>query len=483
MALLKKYIWVLLGPVSFLILSFLPVPKGISPEAWKVLAMASLMLIWWISEAVPIAVTSLLPLVLLPSMGVAKLEAAAAPYANPVVYLFMGGFVIALAMEKWALHKRIALQIVNMTGTNANGIIGGFMMATAFISMWISNTATAIMMLPIGLSIITLMQNQISPDKENEKGLRNFSISMMLAIAYGANIGGTATIIGTPPNVVFAGYMRENFNVEVTFLTWMMIGTPFAIILLIFTYFLTVKVLFPNNLGNFGGAKEIINSELKELGPMTTGEKLTLLIFISTALSWIFRLQIDSIFPAIKISDTTIALVAAMLLFIIPVSLHKKEFLLNWSDTEKLPWGILLLFGGGLSLADSLASTGIINIIGDQFKGLDSEGWVFIIGLSTVSLFLTEVMSNVALVTIFLPVVGAIAVGAGIPPIQLCIPVTIAASCAFMFPMSTPPNAIVFASGRITIGQMAKAGFILNLITILVIAFLVKFLFPFVLGN
>jgi sodium-dependent dicarboxylate transporter 2/3/5 len=386
-------------------------------------------------------------------------------------------------MEKWALHKRIALQIVNMTGTNANGIIGGFMMATAFISMWISNTATAIMMLPIGLSIITLMQNQISPDKENEKGLRNFSISMMLAIAYGANIGGTATIIGTPPNVVFAGYMRENFNVEVTFLTWMMIGTPFAIILLIFTYFLTVKVLFPNNLGNFGGAKEIINSELKELGPMTTGEKLTLLIFISTALSWIFRLQIDAIFPAIKISDTTIALVAAMLLFIIPVSLHKKEFLLNWSDTEKLPWGILLLFGGGLSLADSLASTGIINIIGDQFKGLDSEGWVFIIGLSTVSLFLTEVMSNVALVTIFLPVVGAIAVGAGIPPIQLCIPVTIAASCAFMFPMSTPPNAIVFASGRITIGQMAKAGFILNLITILVIAFLVKFLFPFVLGN
>lgn len=483
MALLKKYIWVLLGPVSFLIMSFLPVPKGISPEAWKVLAMASLMLIWWISEAVPIAVTSLLPLVLLPSMGVAKLEAAAAPYANPVVYLFMGGFVIALAMEKWALHKRIALQIVNMTGTNANGIIGGFMMATAFISMWISNTATAIMMLPIGLSIITLMQNQISPDKENEKGLRNFSISMMLAIAYGANIGGTATIIGTPPNVVFAGYMRENFNVEVTFLTWMMIGTPFAIILLIFTYFLTVKVLFPNNLGNFGGAKEIINSELKELGPMTTGEKLTLFIFISTALSWIFRLQIDAIFPAIKISDTTISLVAAMLLFIIPVSLHKKEFLLNWSDTEKLPWGILLLFGGGLSLADSLASTGIINIIGDQFKGLDSEGWVFIIGLSTVSLFLTEVMSNVALVTIFLPVVGAIAVGAGIPPIQLCIPVTIAASCAFMFPMSTPPNAIVFASGRITIGQMAKAGFILNLITILVIAFLVKFLFPFVLGN
>jgi solute carrier family 13 (sodium-dependent dicarboxylate transporter), member 2/3/5 len=483
MALFKKYIWVLLGPISFLIMSFLPVPKGITPEAWKVLAMASLMLIWWISEAVPIAVTSLLPLVLLPSMGVAKLEAAAAPYANPVVYLFMGGFVIALAMEKWALHKRIALQIVNMTGTNANGIIGGFMMATAFISMWISNTATAIMMLPIGLSIITLMQNQISPDKENEKGLRNFSISMMLAIAYGANIGGTATIIGTPPNVVFAGYMRENFDIEVTFLTWMMIGTPFAIILLIFTYFLTVKVLFPNNLGNFGGAKEIINSELKELGPMTTGEKLTLFIFISTALSWIFRLQIDAIFPAIKISDTTIALVAAMLLFIIPVSLHKKEFLLNWSDTEKLPWGILLLFGGGLSLADSLASTGIINIIGDQFKGLDSEGWVFIIGLSTVSLFLTEVMSNVALVTIFLPVVGAIAVGAGIPPIQLCIPVTIAASCAFMFPMSTPPNAIVFASGRITIGQMAKAGFILNLITILVIAFLVKFLFPFVLGN
>lgn len=483
MTLIKKYFWVLLGPLCFVIMHWIPAPGVFSPEAWKVLAMASFMLIWWISEAVPIAVTSLLPLVLLPSMGVAKLDAAAAPYANPVVYLFMGGFVIALAMEKWALHKRIALYIINLTGTNANGIIGGFMLATAFISMWISNTATAIMMLPIGLSIISLLQNQISANIENEKGLRNFSICMMLAIAVGANIGGTATIIGTPPNVVFAGYMRENFNIEVTFITWMMIGTPFAIILLICTYFLIVKLLFPNNLGNFVGAREIIKGEKENLGPMTTGEKLTLFVFISTALSWIFRLQIDTLFPAIKISDTTIALVAAMLLFIIPVSLHKKEFLLNWSDTEKLPWGILLLFGGGLSLADSLANTGIINIIGDQFKDLDTAGWVFILGLTTVSLFLTEVMSNVALVTIFLPVVGAIAVGAGIPPIQLCIPVTIAASCAFMFPMSTPPNAIVFASGRITIGQMAKAGFILNLITIVVIALLVKFLFPLVLGT
>jgi sodium-dependent dicarboxylate transporter 2/3/5 len=459
------------------------VPKGISPEAWKVLAMAAFMLVWWISEAVPIAVTSLLPLVLLPSMGVATLEATAAPYANPVVFLFMGGFVIALAMEKWALHKRIALYIVHLTGTNANGIIGGFMMATAFISMWISNTATAIMMLPIGLSIISLVQHQIIPNKENQKGLQHFSIAMMLAIAYGANIGGTATIIGTPPNVVFAGYMRENFDMEVTFLTWMLIGTPFAIILLAFTFLLIVKILFPNNLGNFGGAKEIINNEIKHLGPISIGEKLTLFVFISTALSWIFRLQLDALFPAIKLSDTTIALVAAILLFIIPVSLHKKEFLLNWKDTEKLPWGILLLFGGGLSLADSLASTGIINLIGNQFNGLDAAGWIFILGLSTVSLFLTEVMSNVALVTIFLPVVGAIAVGAGIPPVQLCIPVTIAASCAFMFPMSTPPNAIVFASGRISIGQMAKAGFLLNLITIIVIAFLVKFLFPYILGN
>jgi len=483
MILIKKYGWVLLGPLSFVGMYFVPVPNGISPEAWKVLAMALFMLIWWISEAVPIAVTSLLPLVLLPSMGVSKLESAAAPYANPVVFLFMGGFVIALAMEKWALHKRIALYIVNLTGTNANGIIGGFMIATAFISMWISNTATAIMMLPIGLSIITLMQHQIISDKENEKGLQHFSIAMMLAIAYGANIGGTATIIGTPPNVVFAGYMRENFDMEVTFLTWMLIGTPFAMILLAFTYLIIVKILFPNNLGNFGGAKEIIDNEIKNLGPMTNGEKLTLVVFISVALSWIFRLQLDALFPAIKLSDTTIALVAAILLFIIPVSLHKKEFLLNWTDTEKLPWGILLLFGGGLSLADSLASTGIINMIGEQFNGLDTAGWIFILGLTTVSLFLTEVMSNVALVTIFLPVVGAIAVGAGIPPVQLCIPVTIAASCAFMFPMSTPPNAIVFASGRISIGQMAKAGFILNLVTIIVITFLVKFLFPSILGN
>jgi len=475
---LRQYFWILLGPALFTLLLLIPPAGGLSPEAWKVLAMAALMLTWWISEAVPIAVTSLLPMVLLPSLGVSSLDDAAAPYANPVVFLFMGGFIIALALEKWELHKRIALHIINLTGTRADGIIGGFMLATAAISMWISNTATAIMMLPIGLSIIALMQQQVPPSPENQKGLARFSICMMLAIAYGANIGGTATIIGTPPNVVFAGYMRETFNMEVTFFTWMVVGIPFALVLLLLSYLLLVKVLLPNRLGHFGGAREIIRSELAQLGPMTPGERLTLLVFVFTALSWIFRLQLDDLFPGIRISDTFIALAAAVILFVLPVDLKKKEFVLTWKDTEKLPWGILLLFGGGLSLADSLATTGLIDMIGNQFKGLDIAGWLFILALSAVSLFLTEVMSNVALVTIFLPVVGAMAIGAGIPPLQICIPVTLAASCAFMFPMSTPPNAIVFASGRISIGQMARAGFLLNLLTIGVIVLLVKCLFP-----
>ena len=487
-----KQIGLILGPVLFLVFLLIPNPPGLNPEAWKVLAIAVFMLTWWVTEAVHLAVAALLPLVLLPLLGVQplgetgypvgpagafKIGDAAAPYASPIVFLFMGGFMIALAMERWSLHRRIALNIVKLTGTNADGIILGFMLATAVLSMWISNTATTVLMLPIALSVINLLVD--NPSNIQEKGMRNFALSMMLGIAYAANIGGTATIIGTPPNVVFAGIMKENFGVEVTFAQWIIFGLPFAILLLGITFFIIVKLLHPNKLGEFEGAQEIIAREVEELGPISKGEKRTLVIFLATAVLWIFRKTIVGYLPdGVDLSDAGIAMLATVALFVMPINFRDHQYVLAWKDTEKLPWGILLLFGGGLSLANALSETGLIKLIGDQFTGMGGAAFLIILGLAAVSLYLTEIMSNVALVAVFLPVVGAIALGADINILQVCIPVTLAASCAFMLPMSTPPNAIVFASGHLKVAQMVRAGFILNIITILMVSILAEWILP-----
>lgn len=475
---LSKAIGLYLGPVLFLIILLTPPVQGISENAWKVLAMALLMLCWWVTEAVPLPVSALLPMLLLPLLGIVNIQKASAPYADPIVFLFMGGFMVAVAMEKWNLHQRIALNIIRLTGTNANGIILGFFLATALISMWISNTATAIMMLPIGLSVIQLLFKSLST--RDAKGVRNFALCIMLAIAYGANIGGTATIIGTPPNVVFAGYIRETYHYEVPFARWFAVGLPFSLILLGLSYTVMVFLLFPNRLGKFDGVEHLIRDELKALGKMSVGERNTLLVFLATALLWIFRAPLVQLLSGIALSDTGIAILATLALFVIPVNFRKWEFVLDWRDTEKLPWGILLLFGGGLSLANALETTGIIQLIGDQFSGMQAWGFWLIIGLTAASLYLTEIMSNVALVTIFLPVVGGIAQGVGIDPLTVCITVTLAASCAFMLPMSTPPNAIVFASGHVKVSDMIKAGFWLNIISIFLIGLAAQFVIPYV---
>lgn len=461
---------IFLGPAVFALLLLLPQPDTLSPEAWRVLAMAALMIIWWVTEAIPIPVTSLLPIICLPLLGIGNIKEAAAPYSNPVVFLFMGGFMIALAMEKWSLHRRIALNIIRLTGTNANGILLGFMLATAFLSMWISNTATAVMMLPIAVSVIDLLTRE--PDKYPKEGIRNFALAMMLGIAYCASIGGMATIIGTPPNVVLKGFVRDQYGYEISFVQWMAVGLPFAAMLLAVTYFILVKVIHPNRLGNFEGGRELIRAELDELGPPSPGEKRTLYIFIATALLWTFGSLINKWIPGLRLSDEGIALIGATALFLVPLNFRKGDFVLEWRDTQRLPWGILLLFGGGLSLADALSKTGIIGLIGQQFAGMESAGILLILGLTAVSLYLTEVMSNVALVSIFLPVVSGVALGAGLDPILVLMPVTLAASCAFMLPMSTPPNAIVFASGHINIPQMVRVGFWLNIIAILLITVL-----------
>ncbi|MEL7423548.1 MAG: SLC13 family permease [Bacteroidota bacterium] len=460
---------------------------GFESPAWRVLAIAALMLIWWVSEAVPIAVTAILPMVLLPALQVYDMKTAAAPYANPIIFLFMGGFMLALAMEKWKLHRRIALTIVRFTGTNANGIILGFMLATAFLSMWISNTATTVMMLPIGVSVIDLLRSD-QQEPSVKAGTTAFAISMMIGIAYAANIGGTATIIGTPPNVVFSGFIEQTYDTEISFASWISFALPFALILLLLTYFTLTRVIFPNRLGRFQGAQELIRSQLQALGKISLPEKRTLIVFVITALAWIFRkkinlyLGLDKADGDLELTDAMIAMFATISLFVFPVNWKKGKFLLDWADTQRLPWGILLLFGGGLSLADALKNVGLIDLIGTQFSDANLTGFWILLGLTAVSLFLTEIMSNVALVTVFLPVVGAIALGMELDPILFCIPVTLAASCAFMLPMSTPPNAIVFASGYLRIADMAKAGFWLNWIAIMLIACLTQWILPMMLA-
>ncbi len=379
----------------------------------------------------------------------------------------MGGFVIAIAMEKWKLHLRIALNIVSLTGTNANGIIFGFMLATAFLSMWISNTATTVMMLPIALSIIQILtersENEIQLDS---KKVKLFALSMMLAIAYAANIGGVATIIGTPPNTVFAGFMEKQ-GIQIGFLQWMLLGVPFSMIMIVITFLMLTKVLYPNKLGNFSGAKQLIQNEKIKLGKISNSERKVLIVFVCTALAWITRQYINQLFPALNLSDTGIAMLGAISLFLIPTKFSGGEFILGWEDMKKLPWGILILFGGGLSLASAMANTGIIDLIGNYISERNTWETIWIIlAVTATVLFMTELMSNVALITIFLPVIAGISVGLGENILWFAIPATIASSCAFMLPMATPPNAIVFASEKVKISEMAKAGFWLNLISV-----------------
>jgi len=428
------------------------------------------MIIWWVTEAIPIYVTALLPMVCLPLLGIFSIAESTVSYANPIIFLFMGGFIIAIGLEKHNLHSRIALNLIKLTGTNVNGIILGFMLATAFLSMWISNTATTVMMLPIAMSVINLLQKPVADHSISEQSFRKFSLGLMLSIAYAANIGGTATIIGTPPNVVLAGYIRQFYQIDLDFSKWLMIGFPVSFTLLFITYFLITRVLFPSRIGTIPGSSQLVEDQLKALGKFTKEEKLVAIVFTLTAASWILRKPINQLIGQNLLNDTIIAMTGGILMFLMPVKFKKAEFLLNWEDMKRLPWGILILFGGGLTLAKGLQETGIIQLIGSNIAGMpDISLWVMLLLLTSVMLFMTELMSNVALTTIFIPVVIGIANGLGINGLIFAIPVTLAASCAFMMPISTPPNAIVFSSGQIRIKDMMRAGFILNLISILVL--------------
>ncbi|MDX1935583.1 MAG: DASS family sodium-coupled anion symporter [Flavihumibacter sp.] len=473
---LKKWLPFLFGIILFrLFYSFNPF--NVNPEAVNVLAIGVLMITWWVTEALPMPVVAMVPFVLFPIMKVAGIKETATPYADPIIFLFMGGFMIGLAIEKWNLHKRIALSIVNKTGTSGNRIVLGFILATGFLSMWLSNTATTMMMFPIAASVIHVV-------KENHKGNGNthaFAAAIMLAIAYASNFGGIATIIGTPPNVAFVAFIEKKYNYTPQFADWMLICTPLSLLLLISLYFVLVKWLLPNNIQSDAATKALIKEELRQLGPLSKAEKRVLVVFICTALLWITKDLINTS-GIIKLDDTIIALLGGISLFAIPsgkTTDEKTEHLLEWKDTSKMAWGILLLFGGGLTLAAALEKAGLIAQLGSWIANYAGNSLLLLIFLTAfISLFVSELMSNVAQVIVFAPVMGGIADALGINPLLLGLPMTLAASCASMMPMGTPPNAIVFASGYLKLKDMLKAGFVMNIIAVLLITLFSYYLIP-----
>ena len=466
----------ILGPMICLAIMIIP-SDIISPEADPVIGVAVWMILWWITEVVSISVTALIPLTFFPLLNIMSIKDVAPYYGHPIVFLFFGGFIMALALEKVNLHKRIALNIINFTGTHPDRVILGFLISTAFLSMWISNTATTVVMLPIAYSVIKLMSSDGDGFTKEDK---KFALSIMLGIAYSANVGGVATIIGTPPNIVLAGFMESEYNYSISFVRWMMIGVPFAILMIGFIYVILTKFMYKTDVESFEGPTNFIKDELNKLGSVTKQEKYVMAIFVVAISLWIFKNSINDVFPNLNLSDTTTSLLAAFSCFCI---VHKGDLLFDWKDTKNLPWGILILFGGGLSLANGLSQAGIIDLIGDFVSGNTFSVLLVSSILIAVMLFMTELMSNVALVAIFAPMVAGVASGLDTSILQILIPVAMASSCAFMLPMSTPPNAIVFASGHIKVKDMARTGIFLNLISIGILILFFKFLIPVIMPS
>ena len=473
----KNILGLILGPLLFLAIMIFVDAEGLSFEAKCILASTAWMAVWWVTECVPISVTALLPIVLFPLTGGMDLATTTAAYGHKLVFLFVGGFLIALAIEKWHLHKRLALNIIRVTGSNKSRVILGFMLATAFLSMWISNTATSIMILPVGLAIISQLKDDPKTiENENEV----FGKSLMIAIAYSASIGGMATLIGTPPNMVLAGVVEESYGIKLNMFDWMKFGVPLSSFLLIICWLYLTKIAFKFKNEEFSAGKEEILRQIKKLGSFSNEEIKVLIVFALTALGWIFRGSIETIFP--MIDDTIIAIFFAITLFIIPTKNHKtNKTLLVWNDTVKLPWGILILFGGGMAIASAFGKSGLALWIADLLQNLNEMSLFLIILIIVTSInLLTEVTSNMATTAMLLPVLVTIALAIEVHPYFLLVSATLAASCAFMLPISTPPNAVVFGSGFLKIEDMFKKGIWMNLISIITITLVVYFTLPYV---
>ena len=461
----SKNIGLIAGPIAFVICLLFFHPDGLSKEANAVLASTLWIAIWWITEALPIAVTALLPIVLFPLTGALKLSETTSAYGHKYIFLYIGGFIIAITIERWNLHKRIALTIINFIGTNVVNIILGFMVATAFMSMWISNTATSVMMLPIGMAIIAQLKD--NPDTiANENKI--FGKALMLSIAYSASIGGVATLIGTPPNLVLAGVVEKTYGIEITFGQWFSFGFPISVILLFICWQYLTRFAFTFKQKEFPGGKSEIKNQLNKLGKISYEEKLILIVFVMTAFCWITRSFLLKRFIP-NIDDTIIAMTSAFIIFLLPTKDRTRK-LLTWEEAVKIPWGVLLLFGGGMALASGFSQTGLANWIGSQMTLFQGVAIVLLVlALITAVNFLTEITSNLATTAMLLPILAPMALTINVHPYLLMVGATVAASCAFMLPVATPPNAVVFGSGYLRIPDMVRTGIWMNIISIIIL--------------
>ncbi|MFC1729876.1 SLC13 family permease [candidate division KSB1 bacterium] len=490
---LRQKTGLILGPVIFIILLTIPAPGGMPPAAQRTLAVAAFMAVWWISEAVSISATALLPIVLFPLLGIKNVRETTAAFGDSNIYLFFGGFLIAAALEKCRLHLRIAYSIVTLIGRNPRQIILGFMIATAFLSMWISNTATTLMMLPIGLAAIVAVTGLEETDR---KTARNFGTVLMLAIAYSASVGGIGTLVGTPPNIVFVASAESLYPEypEIGFFQWMVFAIPVTLVLLPLIWVMLTRIIFKISGESIASARTTLMEKRRSLGPMNYDEKVTLTVFILTAAGWIFRRDINLgsfVVPGWSdlfshpeyINDATVAVAAALVLFAIPTDRKFSSFMLTWKEARNIPWGILILFGGGIALASGFTSSGLSEWLGQNLETLQAlPTWMFIFMVALLVTFLTELTSNIATASIFMPVMGGLATGVGFHPYLLMLPAVLSASCAFMLPVATPPNAIVFGSGKVNMLDMVRTGVVINIVGAVIITITVYFLATPLLG-
>lgn len=470
-----------LGPFIAVGMTLMGIPEGMSDVAFKVAIMGVLMAIWWATEAVPIAVTAMLPLVLFPLFGVSSIQEAATPFANKVIYLFLGGFIVAFAMQRWDLHKRIALTILQYVGGDGKSLVGGFMFVSAILSMWVMNTSTTMMLLPIAISVITVIHSTNKHISNREK--EDFQYSILLGIAYASTIGGMSTLVGTAPNAMMAAFLLETYEIQVNFSEWMLIGIPLSFVMLPLAWLSLTKWVFHVNFKTNYSGQESLKIMKNELGVISKPEIRVGIVFLMMALAWILRPLLIKVSFLSGLDDSSIAMAGAILLFIIPSGDKDDPLLLRWEHLSNLPWSILILFGGGLSLATAVSNSGLAEWIGSNLSSVGALPLpLLVMSVAMMIIFLTELTSNIATTATFLPVIGAIAIEMGINPIILAAPVTLAASCAFMLPVATPPNAIVFGSGLLRIPRMIKAGIALNLIGIVVVTTVSISLAPYILG-
>lgn len=469
--------WV--GPAVFAVFLLWPPTGSFDSDAWVVLGLTLFMAIWWITEAVPIPVTAALPVALLPVLGVVPIAEATAPYANPLIFLFVGGFAVALAVQRWNLHRRLALAILDFSGNRLDRLVGGFMLATAGLSMWVSNTATAALMLPIALSVLGVVE----ADPEARKAGSRPAIALLLGIAFAANIGGMATLIGSPPNALTAAFLNERYGLEIGFVQWLMMGLPIAGLLLAFTWWSLTHWVFPVHRIGLKGLGDMIAQQRVELGGWSSAERRVAIIFGAVAMAWLLRPLLNHSLP-LNLTDAGIAVLGAVVLFLLPSGHPEQRFLLAWENTRDLPWGVLILVGGGLSLGAAIESSGLAGLIAESLQdAVQMPFWILIFGVILLTMSLSHVTSNTATAATLLPLVAALAVQTSTAPLVLTVPVALAASAAFMLPVATPPNAIVFGSDRLTVLNMVRGGALPTVASIVLLVLVAQFWVGRVLGS